>query len=126
MNYIDSTLADFPKPVQDYFREAIDLVNKASFDRFNREFCEINDFDRDFILKNLFLDPTTRERAFDLRSLVLEGFYSDYHDPTYNGTTAWGIVKFGGKRISDLKKDWNFLRIWRDYDEKAGPAKSAD
>lgn len=118
VNYIDCALLDFSKEVQDYFRQIVHLVNKASWDKFNQEFCEINDCNRDIVLKSLFLDPKTRERVFDLRSLVLEGFYSDYHDPSYNGTTAWSYIKFGGKRISDLKKDWSFLKIWRDFEQK--------
>lgn len=125
VDYVDSTLLDFPKEEQEYFRQIIDLVNKASWDKFNREFSAINDCDKSIVLKSLYLDPNTRERVFDLRSIVLEGFYSDYHDPGYRGTTAWGFIQFGGKRISDLKKDWSFLKIWRDYEKKQVPYENA-
>ncbi len=118
VNYIDCTLFDFPREVQDYFREITKLVNEKSRKRFSRDFPEISDLDRDSVLQSLFLDPRTRERAFDLRSLALEGFYSDYHDPWYEGATAWDVAKFGGKRISGIKKDWTFLRVWRDFDQK--------
>ena len=55
-----------------------------------------------------FFGPVTRERAFDLRSLVLESYYSDYRDPSYNGVTAWGAIKFEGKRILESRKTGGF------------------
>jgi hypothetical protein len=114
IHYVDSTILDFPKEVQDYFRAIIELVNEKSRLRFRSSFADISDFDKSWIIRELFLNPKTRERIFDLRSLALEGFYSDYHDPWYRGITPWELVKFQGKRISGTKKDWSFLKVWRD------------
>jgi len=116
VNYVDSTLFGFPTEVQRYFRGIIALVNAKSKEKFGSDFHEIGDYDKDLLLKSLFLDPKSREGVFDLRSIALEGFYSDYHDPWYRGVTPWELVKFEGKRISDLKKDWTFLKVWKDYD----------
>ena len=118
VNYIDSTLYAFPPPVQQYFRDAIEMVNTLSKKRFNGNFIDLADVDKNIVLRELLLNPRTRERAFDLRSLALEGFYSDYHDPWYHGTTAWELTKFGGKRVSDVKKDWSFLKVWKDWQER--------
>ena len=38
LNYIDSTLSDFPKEVQDYFAAAIKTVNDVSLAKFSRPF----------------------------------------------------------------------------------------
>ena len=115
VNYIDSTLFELPAEVQGYFRSAIKLVDEESTRRFSSNFADLGDSSKkSIILRQLYLNPKTRERMLDLRSLALEGFYSDYHDPWYSGTTAWEFVGFQGKRISDLKKDWSFLRIWRE------------
>jgi hypothetical protein len=114
IHYVDSTLLDFPKEVQGYFRGIIDLVNQRSRSYFQEPFTELSLFNKNWILRDLFLDPRTRERIFDLRSLALEGFYSDYHDPWYQGVSAWELVHFQGKRISGLKKDWSFLKVWKD------------
>jgi hypothetical protein len=114
IHYVDSTLFDFPKEVQKYFREIVELVNQRSISRFQKQFSVLPPFDQSWILRELFLDPNVRERIFDLRSIALEGFYSDYHDPGYKGVTPWELVQFGGKRITGMKKDWSFLRIWRD------------
>jgi hypothetical protein len=114
IHYVDSTLFEFPGEVQKYFRRVVDLVNQKSVSRFQNQFSDLSTFNRNWILRELFLDPKIRERIFDLRSLALEGFYSDYHDPEYEGMTPWELVQFRGKRISGLKKDWSFLKIWRD------------
>lgn len=117
VNYIDSTLFAFPPPVQKYFKDAVALTNEISRQKFENDFADLSDANRSIILRELLLNPKTRERAFDLRSIVLEGFYSDYHDPWYRGVTPWELVRFGGKRISDVKKDWSFLKVWRDSQE---------
>ncbi len=119
VNYIDSTLADFPPEVQGYFIETIKLVDEISKRRFGKIFSDLPDFEsKDAVLRELYAEPKTRERLFDLRSLVLEGFYSDYTDPWYDGTTPWKALGFEGKGISGLKKDWSFLRIWREWEKK--------
>jgi hypothetical protein len=115
MHYIDSSLSDFPKERQDYFREAVRLLNELCIERFSNEFSELRREQRDEALKGFYSNHLTREKMFDLRSIVLEAFYSDYRDPEYAGTTAWEFVDFGGKRISDVKKDWRFIRIWKDH-----------
>ncbi|MDA4111314.1 MAG: gluconate 2-dehydrogenase subunit 3 family protein [Thaumarchaeota archaeon] len=125
VNYVDSTLFDFPKEVQDYFRGIIELVNQRSRTRFLQRFAGLSDFDKSWVIRELFLDPKTREKIFDLRSMALEGFYSDYHDPWYGGVTPWELVKFGGRRISGLKKDWSFLKIWKDETAKEANKENA-
>ena len=118
VNYIDSTLFDFPKGVQEYFRGIVKLINEKSQERYRKDFASLGQPDQEFVLRSFFSDPLTRERAFDLRSIVLESFYSDYHDPSYHGITAWGAIQFEGKRISGIKKDWSFLKNWRDSDQQ--------
>jgi hypothetical protein len=114
IDYIDSSLVDSSKDRQEYFHQAIRELDKVCQARFSDKFCNLKPEQRDHALKDFYLDPKTKEKLFDLRSLVLEGFYSDYHSPAYKGITAWTYVGFGGKGISGIKKDWNFLRIWRD------------
>jgi Gluconate 2-dehydrogenase subunit 3 len=114
LSYIDSHLYGLPQNDQKYFRTAIELLDKNCSERFSKKFAELESADRDFALKEFYFNPLTRERMFDLRSIVLESFYSDFHDPAYNGMTAWGFVEFKGKRISDIKKDWTFLQVWKD------------
>jgi hypothetical protein len=118
VNYIDSTLADLSGEEQNYFRKILKLADQISTEKFSQDFADTSESNRDWVLRSLFSDPKTRERAFDLRSLVLEGFYSDYHDPWYRGVTAWELIKFGGKRISGIEKDWTFLKVWRDFEQK--------
>ncbi len=118
IRYIDSTFHDLPKPVQDYFRATIKIIEDLSDRLFSRQFCHLEDSDRNVVLRMMYLEPKTRERVFDIRSLALEGFYSDYHDPWYEGISAWQIVGFSGKRISDIKKDWTFLKVWKDWLEQ--------
>ena len=125
INYIDSTLFNFPSEVQAYFREAIDTINKHSQSQFSKEFSDLSDPDKNIVLRGLYLDPKTRELSFDLRSLALESFYSDYHDPWYEGMSGWEFVQFGGKRISDIKKDWSFLKVWKEWNSEKS-AKSGD
>jgi Gluconate 2-dehydrogenase subunit 3 len=117
-SYIDSCLYGLPPDSQQYFKDAIEALDKYCETKFSKKFAKLDSAQKDSAIKEFFLAPATRERMFDLRSLVLEGFYSDYHDPKYTGITAWEYVEFGGKRISDLKKDWSFLKIWKDYSKE--------
>ena len=114
LSYIDSTLFDLPRQAQEYFRKAIELLNELSKEEFSSEFQKLSLPNRNAVLRDFYLDQKTREMMFDLRSIALEGFYSDYHDPSYLGKTGWDFTHFGGKRISDLKKDWSFVKIWRE------------
>lgn len=115
ISYIDSLLYDLPKNSQQHFREAIKLLDKDCKNKFSKNFAEIKPEQRDSALRDFYFNSKTREMMFDLRSLVLEGFYSDYRDPSYSGVTAWEYIEFGGKRISDIKKDWSFLKAWKDH-----------
>lgn len=115
VHYIDSHLHEFPREVQDYFRETIRMIENLSMNLFVKPFRQLEDPDKNIVLRALYLDPKTRERTLDMRSLALEGFYSDYHDPWYGGVSGWDVVGFSGKRISDMKKDWTFLKVWKDW-----------
>lgn len=119
VNYVDSTLFGFPKETQNYFRTTIGMIEDLSEKLFSKSFQDLSDSDKNVTFRAFYLDPRTRERAFDIRSLALEGFYSDYHDPWYQGVSGWEAVGYSGKRISDIKKDWTFLKIWKDRSEKA-------
>jgi Gluconate 2-dehydrogenase subunit 3 len=116
LDYIDSMLYDSSEQRQHYFQDAILILEKESKSRFARDFRELNAEERKVVIRDGFLNPKFRERMFDLRSLVLESFYSDYHSPDYSGITGWKYVGFGGRRISDVKKDWSFLKVWQQKD----------
>jgi hypothetical protein len=123
LSYIDSSLFGMPKESQNYFRGAIQYVNQESSKRFSRKFSGISSDEKNSLIHDLFTNSMSRERMFDLRSLVLEGFYSDYHDPSYQGPTSWDVIGFGGKRISNLSKDWTFLQVWKDSEANHGKKK---
>jgi Gluconate 2-dehydrogenase subunit 3 len=118
LTYIDSTLADMSEERKKYFRDALNELQELCRKRFSTSFSELNSEQRQTALREFYLNPQTREKMFDLRSVVLESFYSDYHSPDYHGMTAWQYVEFGGKRISDLNKDWRFVRIWKEAETK--------
>lgn len=118
LSYIDSSLWDLPKEMQEYFRRTVELLNEKSRQHFAKNFADLGSVERNSILRDFYLHSSSRERMFDLRSLILEGFYSDYHDPAYEGITAWELIEFGGKRITELKKDWSFLKVWREHEQK--------
>lgn len=118
VNYVDSILFEMPKEVQNHFRKSIEIVQAGSKTKFARDFELLNDDQKNALLRELYLDHISRDRIFELRSLALEGFYSDYHDPGYKGKSAWDILRFQGKRISELKKDWTFLKNWRDGESR--------
>jgi len=124
LSYIDSALLDLPKIVQDYYSGAIKALNFLSHSKFGNRFPELQKSEQNAALREFFLDQKTREMMFDLRSIVLESFYSDYHAPWYEGKTGWEFTGFSGKRISDLKKDWTFLRVWKDSTTSSAENKS--
>jgi hypothetical protein len=107
-----------PTEFQNRFSDSVSMLNDISREKFGERFSDLEMHRQNQVFRTFFLNPETRERAFDLRSLCLEGFYSDYHDPWYRGISGWEYVEFKGKRISDLKKDWSFLRIHREFNEK--------
>ncbi len=121
LSYIDSFLYELPEEARQYFRSSIGLVNTNCQKKFFKNFVQLNTQERNQVLRDFYLNPASRERMFDLRSLALEAFYSDFHDPSYSGITAWQYIEFGGKRISNLKKDWSFLQVWRDHKGKTEP-----
>jgi Gluconate 2-dehydrogenase subunit 3 len=118
LDYIDSVLADSSEARQAYFQGAISKLNDLCDSKYGRAFADLDSEKRDNALKDFFLNPATREQMFDLRSIALEAFYSDFKTPAYGGVTGWEYTEFGGKRISDLKKDWSFLRIWKERANK--------
>jgi hypothetical protein len=120
VNYIDSYLHDAPEGVRRQFRNSLRLVNDFAREGFSNDFATLADSDKNMVLRALILEPRTRVNVLFLRSLALEGFYSDYHDPWYTGVTAWQTVKFGGKRISELKKDWTFVKVWKEWEHPEG------
>lgn len=124
LTYIDSFLVSLPKEAQEYFKNSIQALDNVCEKKFSRKFADLAISERNKVLREFYLEPTSRESMFDLRSVALEAFYSDYHDPSYDGMTAWQYVGFGGKRISDIKKDWTFLRVWKDHEEKNKAANS--
>jgi Gluconate 2-dehydrogenase subunit 3 len=117
-NYFDSRILDLPEGARHYFRSALHLVDGRAGQRFGKSFANLSSEERSGVLGSLLADPTTMAPAFALRAICLEGFYSDYRDPSYTGRTAWDLIEFKGKRIDGIKKDWSFLRI---YQEKGGP-----
>lgn len=118
LDYIDSALTDMPLERQNYFKKATAVLEGLCNKKYSRCFYELKVEERNVALKEMYLYPNTREMMFDLRSLALEAFYSDFRSPEYSGMTAWDYVDFGGKRISDLKRDWTFLKVWRDEKKK--------
>ena len=114
LSYIDSILSESPAGAQQFFRYSLAALDEISQRSFSKSFPNLSQADRDLAFRDLYLDRATREGMFALRAVILEGFYSDYHDPSYRGMTAWESIGFGGKRITDLKKDWSFVRAWRE------------
>ena len=115
-NYFDSRMLDLPEPARQAFRLALKLVDDRSSESYAKTFAVLSMDERSEILRSLLTDPTTMSLVFALRAICLEGFYSDYHDPSYLGRTAWDVLEFKGKRIDGVKKDWSFLRIYRASD----------
>ena len=65
LSYIDSSLNDFPRPSQEYFRGAIKTVEDKCAKEFSKKFVELKIPERDRVLKVLFMNPKTRESVFD-------------------------------------------------------------
>ncbi|BBD72050.1 hypothetical protein HS1genome_0439 [Sulfodiicoccus acidiphilus] len=111
-NYVDSRI--YGTPLRDEVIEALIEVEGASGELFGRGFCSLEQSQREDVLYTLLRRKSTFKNVFLLRALILEGFYSDYRDPWYQGRTAWDEVGFGGKRIDGVKKDWSFLKIYQE------------
>jgi hypothetical protein len=115
-NYVDSWILDESESTQDKFRKALAFIADTSRERFGATFIEIAPSKQNEFLSWMIKDRVGLNYFETLRSSCIEGFYSDYCDPDYRGPTAWTLVGYQGKRISDLKKAWSFLRI---YEEKS-------
>lgn len=117
--YIDSCLHDFSPESQRYFKSAIGALDQYRETKFSKKFAELDFEQRNRALKEFYLDPLTREKCSILDLWFWKAsIQTFYHDPKYTGKTAWEYVEFGGKRISDLKKDSSFLKIWKDSAKK--------
>jgi hypothetical protein len=111
-NYFDSRLYELSEAERENVRRMLFVLRDRAVKDFGRGFEELTVQERGAVLRSLLTDPQTRADFFGLRALCLEGFYSDYRDPWYNGRTAWQLIGFGGKRIDSVKKDWSFLRVY--------------
>ena len=109
-NYFDSRILDLPEGARPMVRAALQLLEDKSKQESGKPFADLPPTERQRVLRSLLLDPATMAPVFVLRIFCVEGFYSDYRDPSYTGRTAWDIVEFKGKRIDGIKKDWSFLR----------------
>ncbi len=113
-NYIDSWILDESESIKTEFHRALEFIEKKSNERFGLPFKYLSSDKQDHFLTWMVKDRTGSDFFETLRGACIDGFYSDYCDPNYSGRTAWSLVGFQGKRISDVKKDWSFLRIYRE------------
>ncbi len=111
VNYIDSVLLDAEEGEVKMLGKVLDIIRKEAVKMGASDFRSLADRQKIELLNSLFDRSDTKEAYIFLRSLCVEGFYSDYSDPGYSGVTAWKLIEFGGPRISELNKDWSFLRI---------------
>lgn len=112
INYIDSALLGAEDKEIEMLQNVLSVIRQKAEEYGNSDFISLPVSEKVKILKSLFEKSETKDAYLFLRSLCVEGFYSDYHDPGYNGVTAWDLIEFGGPRISDLKKDWSFLKVY--------------
>lgn len=115
-NYFDSRILDLPEEARPKVRSALQLIEDSSKRDRGKPFADLSPSARNAVLRALLLDPNTMAPVFVVRIFCVEGFYSDYRDPSYSGETAWDLVEFKGKRIDGIKKDWSFLRIYQNRD----------
>lgn len=118
-NYFDSRILDLPEGARPMVRDALQLLEDRSKQESGKSFADLSAAQREKVLRSMLLDPATMTPIFVLRIFCVEGFYSDYRDPSYTGKTAWDIVEFKGKRIDGIKKDWSFLRNYQAKEEGA-------
>ena len=116
VNYVDSWVLDESDSTKADFRQALEFVDRNCRERFGLTFKDLHAEKQDDFLSWMAVDREGSDFFDKLRAACIEGFYSDYCDPDYVGRTAWSLVGFQGKRISDVKKDWSFLRIYREKD----------
>ncbi len=114
-NYFDSELLNYLPTQRSEIRLTLSLIEEeaARLSGGSGKFSELSEESRVRVVKNLISNPPTRSRLLEIRSLCLEGFYSDYRDPGYAGKSGWEWTGYEGKGITGLKKDWSFLEIYR-------------
>lgn len=120
INYIDSILLSAEEGEWEMLQDILSTIKKKAKDMGGGDFVSLTNSEKIELLKSMYERSDTKDAYLFLRSLCVEGFYSDYHDPWYDGVTAWELIGFGGPRISDIKKDWSFLRIYSMYNEGEG------
>ena len=114
VNYIDSVLMDAENGEIKMLDDLLDIIREEAVRMGEAELRSLSPQKQIDLLNSLFDRSDTKEAYIFLRSLCVEGFYSDYSDPGYDGVTAWKLIEFGGPRISEIEKDWSFLRIHSD------------
>lgn len=111
VNYADSVLlASEPDEVK-MIEDLLEHIRSEAEKLGKSDFRSLSEQQKITLLNSLHDRSETKSAYIFLRALCVEGFYSDYSDPGYEGVTAWNLLEFGGPRISDLEKDWSFLEI---------------
>jgi len=112
-SFFDSTFYEMPESQQTRIRGALGLIEAMSRDMFDgRRFRDLSFAERDRVLKDMLSKGDSKQLFVELRAICVSGFYSDYRDPGYAGMGAWEWMDYGGKRITGIKKDWSFLRVY--------------
>jgi hypothetical protein len=94
--YVDAAAADWPEEQQMQLRAAIAALAPV------REEGEA------------FLARHEGEPEFALmRALAIDGYYSDFAQPGYEGPTAWDDIEFNSEQARRLQKDWSYMRCFR-------------
>lgn len=112
VNYADSVLLNAEAGEVKMLGDLLDIIRKEAEKMGSSDFRSLKEEEKIHLLNSLHDRGDTKDAYIFLRSLCVEGFYSDYSDPDYEGVTAWNLIEFGGPRISDLEKDWSFLEIY--------------
>lgn len=112
VNYADSALVGAEEGEIRMIEGLLDFIVKESVKMGKENFRSLSTEQKISLLNSLHDRSETKDAYIFLRSLCVEGFYSDYCDPGYEGVTAWKLLDFEGPRISDIEKDWSFLEIY--------------
>jgi len=113
-NYFDSILFDLSVVRRERIRQTLGLIQQESQRMFaGRNFQTLARHEKEAVFRRFLSEGRLKERLLEVRAICIDGFYSDYHDPDYRGVTAWAWLGYEGKRISDVKKDWSFLKVHR-------------
>jgi hypothetical protein len=94
--YVDAAAADWPEERQEQLRAAIAAM--APVREEGETFLALHQDDPEFHL---------------LRAMAIDGYYSDFARPGYDGPTAWDDVGFNSPQALRLRKDWSYLRCFR-------------